>query len=207
MGWIEAVIMSNSKSVPMDSCCRPDRQQEERQQLCPWYWRTALFECPHLGKLKPQDAMLSQGPHCPAAVQRQLRERDPAHEYGAFHWWPQMNSIISRDGGRVYIFWPQGGKHNALLLKQTAANSLTRHKPTYEWPLQLTSSFQLKKSSLRELSVDTLVKLQILRWIVNRDLRSMPLKSLSNSTKRCPLPRLTQAQLMFSIMIIAKQEF
>lgn len=30
--------------------------------------------------LKPQDAMLSQGPHCPAAVQRQLGERERDRE-------------------------------------------------------------------------------------------------------------------------------
>lgn len=32
------------------------------------------------------------------------RQGDSSHEYGAFHWQPQMNSIISRDGGRVNIF-------------------------------------------------------------------------------------------------------
>lgn len=86
-----------------------------------------LKDCPHLDSWKPQDAPQSQGPYCPAEKER---EGDLPHEYGAFHWQRQTNSIVTQDDrGKVSILWPRATDHKALLLMQTAANSVSRHYP------------------------------------------------------------------------------
>lgn len=143
----------------------------------PYYWSMPLCQCPHLCNSKPHDALLSQGSRCPGAEPRPSRERDLAHEYGPFHWWPQMNSIITSEMETGFTFSDLRVGPQSITAEADCCQFSRRHTAIHEEPPRLIIFFHFEFFRTWELWVDILVKLPTPRLIVNRDLRSMAYRS------------------------------
>ena len=74
-------------------------QQKEKQHFCPQGCSPALSEWPHLCNLKHRDAVLSQGPHCPAAV---LRDTERPRS------WIWSLSLATSNEFHCQLRWRQG---------------------------------------------------------------------------------------------------